>query len=66
MGIAIKIIGGISVIYGISCFIQSFRHADSAMALMQDGIYENPKKTSKRLRLMAVFFVTIGIISFFY
>ncbi len=64
MGIILNVIGGIFVFYGISCFIQSFRHADSVVALRQDGIYESPEKTSKRLRIMAIIFILIGIIIF--
>lgn len=62
MRILLTIIGFIAIIYGISCFLQSFRHLDSSIALMRDGIFEHPKKTSRRLRLMAFFFVTVGVI----
>jgi hypothetical protein len=33
---------------------------------MRDGLFENPQKTSRRLRFMAVLFVSIGLIIFFY
>jgi len=62
----LNIIGMISVLYGISCFIQSYRHRDSKMALMRDGIFEDTQKTSRRLRFMTLFFVTIGLIMLFY
>ena len=58
----IKILGIILIIYGISSFIQSFRKEDSAMALMKDGIYEDPKKTSIRLKIMGVVSFIIGVI----
>jgi len=60
------IIGTLSVIYGISGLIQSFRHEDTAMALRQEGISQDPKTTSRRLRIMSVIFITIGIIIFLY
>jgi hypothetical protein len=58
-------IGVISIIYGISCLIQSFRHEDSSVALAQDGIFEDAAKTSRRLRLMAFFFLALGIVLLF-
>ncbi len=66
MEIIFKIIGGLSVFYGISCFIQSFREQDSIEHLRQYGIRENPQTTSNRLLLMATFFIIIGLIPFFY
>ena len=60
--VILKILGIILIIYGISSFIQSFRKEDSAMALMQDGIYEDPKKTSLNLRIIGVVSFVIGVI----
>ena len=56
-----KLIGAALIIYSISSFIQSFRHEDSKFALMQDGIIENPKKTSNRLRIMASISLVVGL-----
>jgi uncharacterized membrane protein HdeD (DUF308 family) len=62
INVILKILGIILIIYGISSFIQSFRKEDSAMALMEDGIYEDPKKTSIRLKIMGVVSFIIGVI----
>jgi hypothetical protein len=60
--VILKILGIILIIYGISSFIQSFRKKDSAMALMQDGIYQDPKATSLTLRIIGVVSFVIGVI----
>lgn len=62
INIVLKILGIILIIYGISSFIQSFRKEDSAQGLMEDGIYEDPKKTSIRLKIMGVVSFIIGVI----
>lgn len=62
INVILKILGIILIIYGISSFIQSFRKEDSAMALLEDGIYEDPKKTSIRLKIMGVVSFIIGVI----
>lgn len=56
-----KLIGVALIIYGISSFIQSFRQEDSKSALMQDGIIEDPKKTSNRLRIMSLVSLSLGL-----
>ncbi|MBD3337651.1 MAG: DUF3185 family protein [Candidatus Lokiarchaeota archaeon] len=62
INVILKILGIILIIYGISSFIQSFRKEDSALALAEDGIYEDPKKTSTRLKIMGVVSFIIGVI----
>jgi uncharacterized membrane protein HdeD (DUF308 family) len=62
INVILKILGIILIIYGISSFIQSFRKEDSAVALMEDGIYEDPQKTSIRLKIMGVVSFIIGVI----
>ncbi len=62
MNVILKILGIILIIYGVSSFIQSFRKEDSAIALMEDGIYEDPKKTSIRLKIIGVVSFIIGVI----
>lgn len=56
-----KLTGIALIIYSISSFIQSFRHEDSRFALMQDGIFEDPKKTSKRLRILSAIAMILGL-----
>jgi len=60
--VILKILGIILIIYGLSSFIQSFRKEDSALALMEDGIFEDPQKTSRRLKIMGLGAFSIGVI----
>lgn len=56
-----KLLGIALIIYSISSFIQSFRHEDSRFALMQDGIVEDLKKTSNRLRIISAISLILGL-----
>lgn len=60
-GFMLKVIGVFPILFALSCFIQSFRHKDSEIALTQEGMYEAPQKTSRRLRIMSIVFAAIGI-----
>lgn len=61
-----KILIGIClIIYSISSFIQSFRHDDSQRALLHDGIVQDAKKTSIRLRIIASVSLVIGLFLLF-
>jgi len=60
--IILKILGIVLIIYGVSSFIQSFRKEDSFMALMKDGIYKDPKKTSITLKIIGIVSFVIGVI----
>jgi len=60
--IILKILSIIFIVYGVSSFIQSFRKEDSFMALLKDGIYEDPKKTSILLRIIGIGSFIVGVI----
>lgn len=60
--IILRIAGILLIISSVCFFIQSFRKKDINQALLEDGVFEDPNKISRSLRIYSIISFIIGII----